>query len=333
MSYINTTNLIPIPLEIDNNHKDYSIAIAIIVLGIVASLVVFVRLAYRYSTKRLGIDDYAMIPAVMFYIAWTAMAAYFNLHSGIGKPIEEITYGEFIIFFKGIFVAAWMYPLMSASIRVSILLFYRRIFAKGYLFYSSTIWILLALQGAYVIAFEIIPGFSCHPIADAWDPVNRITNCSDLYINATEALYSTSLAFDVILLIFPIYAISRLQMPLKKRLGVFVIFILGAAAGIVAAYKLRIFVYETTHWEPTDPSWWNFEAAAYNLPQYNDYGKTFWIPSQVEPTVAMIGTSLPALLQLYASASLQFSKICSHHDRKRVQQWWLKCIRQRQSEI
>lgn len=30
-------------------------------------------------------------------------------------------------------------------------------------------------------------------------------------------------------------------------------------------------------------------------PQFDQYGTTFWIPSQVEPSVALIGTSLPAL--------------------------------------
>ena len=32
-------------------------------------------------------------------------------------------------------------------------------------------------------------------------------------------------------------------------------------------------------------------------PQFDTYGRTFWIPSQVEPTVALIGTSLPAIRQ------------------------------------
>ena len=46
-------------------------------------------------------------------------------------------------------------------------------------------------------------------------------------------------------------------------------------------------------------------------PQYNAYGRIFWIPTQVEPAVALIGTSLPAMLQLYSAASLQFSKMRS----------------------
>lgn len=156
------------------------------------------------------------------------MAAYFNLHSGLGKPLGEITYGEFINFYKGIFVAAWMYPIMSAAIRVSVLFFYRRIFAKGNRFYTVFIWAMLFLQLAYVIVFEITPGFSCHPIQDGWNPLLRYINCSDFYIWQTEALYGASLGFDVILLVFPVYAVWKLQMPLKKRLGAAFIFALGA---------------------------------------------------------------------------------------------------------
>jgi len=156
------------------------------------------------------------------------MAAYFNFHSGIGKPIGEITYGEFVTFFKGVFVAAWVYPAMSASIRVSILLFYHRLFAKADTRYRLTIWSLIILQGIYVIIFEVLPGFSCHPIKDAWDPLKRYTSCSMLYINATEALYSVSLAFDVILLVFPIFIVWSLHMPIKRRISASVVFVLGA---------------------------------------------------------------------------------------------------------
>ena len=34
-------------------------------------------------------------------------------------------------------------------------------------------------------------------------------------------------------------------------------------------------------------------------PQFDTYGVSFWIPSQVEPTVALIGTSLPPSVTRY----------------------------------
>lgn len=40
-----------------------------------------------------------------------------------------------------------------------------------------------------------------------------------------------------------------------------------------------------------------YEMSMLIPPQFDTYGRTFWIPSQVEPTVALIGTSLPAIRQ------------------------------------
>ena len=46
-------------------------------------------------------------------------------------------------------------------------------------------------------------------------------------------------------------------------------------------------------------------------PQFDTYGVTFWIPSQVEPTVALIGTSLPAMQQSLVSAAQRVSQLWS----------------------
>jgi len=70
MSYapIPIESLIPPPAEINDTHKDYSIAITIIVLGIITSLLVFARLAQRFVSKAVGADDYAMIPSLVWHI-------------------------------------------------------------------------------------------------------------------------------------------------------------------------------------------------------------------------------------------------------------------------
>lgn len=58
-------DLIPPPSHIDNAHRDTSIAAAIIVLGIIATISVVARLGQRYATRNLGPDDYAMLPALV----------------------------------------------------------------------------------------------------------------------------------------------------------------------------------------------------------------------------------------------------------------------------
>ena len=112
--------LLPPPTEINNAHKVYSIAVWCIVLAFVSSLCVSWRLGLRIYARAFGADDYAIIPALvrlllasvgkkgylltidykLLYIGWTAMAAYVNLHAGVGKPLWEITVGEYSIWFK-----------------------------------------------------------------------------------------------------------------------------------------------------------------------------------------------------------------------------------------
>src|SRR5262245_20530421 len=117
---------------------------------------------------------------------------------------------------------------MSATIRVSILFFYRRIFAKGSLYNEWLISGLLALQAAYLITFSIVPGFMCPPLSGAWDVENRLRYCSVAYYQyMTQALYIVSMAFDIILLVFPIFQVARLKMPMGRRIGIAVIFGFG----------------------------------------------------------------------------------------------------------
>lgn len=58
-------DLIPPPSEIDDTHRDTSIAAAIIVLGIISAFTVVARLGQRYVSRNLGPDDYAILPALV----------------------------------------------------------------------------------------------------------------------------------------------------------------------------------------------------------------------------------------------------------------------------
>ena len=119
---------------------------------------------------------------------------------------------------------------MTASIRISILLFYQRMFATSMNRAKYGIWLLLALQIIYLVVFSLLPAFICQPLYKAWDPLEREKYMNDWYYYYTQvALYSVSMSFDVILLVMPLYHVFKLQMPLRKRIGVAVMFMLGAA--------------------------------------------------------------------------------------------------------
>jgi hypothetical protein len=93
------------------------------------------------------------------------------------------------------------------------------------------------------------------------------------------------------------------------------------SASVVATYKLGIYVGQDKHYVPKNPTCRhssltlnhisgtdNSKGLKYLMSQYipsqfESYGTTFWIPSQLEPTLALIGTSLPALRKLFTQIS------------------------------
>lgn len=159
------------------------------------------------------------------------MAAIVNLKSGADKPLEEVTIHEYVVQFKGIAAAGLLYPIMSASIRVSIIFFYIRMFCKGHgVAMRYILWGLLVLQGVYIIVFSIALAFVCRPLHYSEELLKDLGNCDfEFYNHTTTALYSVSLAFDVLILVFPIFPVSKLHLPVIKRIGIGAIFVFGAA--------------------------------------------------------------------------------------------------------
>lgn len=133
---------------------------------------------------------------------------------------------------KGVVGTAFLYPAMTALIRISILFFYRRIFGQTEAFIRYSIWGMIVLNILFVITFEILPGFICTPISAGWkNPLTRKLHCrqDEFYYLYNIGLYSSGLGMDIILLLMPIYPVLRLQMSLKRKLGALVMFMLGAS--------------------------------------------------------------------------------------------------------
>lgn len=99
---------------------------------------------------------------------------------------------------------------MSFWIRVSILLFYRRLFSTPGSKFKTVVHILLGLQVIYLIVYSILPAFVGHPLYKLWNPLERGQHMNDYYYYYTQvALYSTSMALDAILLVLPIWPLWK----------------------------------------------------------------------------------------------------------------------------
>lgn len=133
---------------------------------------------------------------------------------------------------QGVVGTTFIYPAMTAAVRVSILLFYSKIFAQTHIFTRWAVRVTLILNAIYVVIYSIIPGFVCTPISYGWRLLdNKPAHCksNDFFYKYSVSLYGISVGFDVLVLLIPIYPVMQLQMSMKKKVGALVMFALGTS--------------------------------------------------------------------------------------------------------
>jgi hypothetical protein len=111
--------------------------------------------------------------------------------------------------------------------KISVLLFYRRIF-RGTLFNVAT-WTVIGLVAAWMVAFFFANLLECLPISEAF--VNapglggnpKCINAIPMYL---AQVYS-DVVLDVLILAIPIPLVWKLHLPMQQRLAILGIFLLG----------------------------------------------------------------------------------------------------------
>ncbi|CAF9942279.1 hypothetical protein IMSHALPRED_003450 [Imshaugia aleurites] len=150
------------------------------------------------------------------------------------------------------------------AIKISILLFYRRLFPVRRLLVASSI--IGAIVLAWYIAVEITAISQCLPIRYYWQRVGHghCIQTTNFYIT----LAALNLATDVAVLILPIPVIWQLQIRKSKKLSLSVIFLLGSMVCITSVIRLQTLTdidTEDITWSNTYPSLWSAIEASLGI--------------------------------------------------------------------
>lgn len=116
------------------------------------------------------------------------------------------------------------YVISNGLIKLSILAFYLRIFAVSQRL-CVLCWINIVFCAALMVCFVFVIIFQCTPVSNAWKlaPQGYCVN-----FNAATWSYSgVNVLQDVIVIVLPITQVIALQMSLRKKIGVIMIFVLG----------------------------------------------------------------------------------------------------------
>lgn len=110
--------------------------------------------------------------------------------------------------------------------KISILLFYLKIFPRREIRIAT--WVLIGLNVAYFIVFELISIFQCTPIDGAWRAWDKEypAKCNNINIQGWAAA-GVNIALDLATLILPLTELYKLSMSMKKKVQIILMFSVG----------------------------------------------------------------------------------------------------------
>lgn len=150
------------------------------------------------------------------------------IRSGFGRNIWDIVPSTTITRFYQYFQAlAVMYKIQISLSKISVCLFLLRIFQSRTFRYLS--YALIGINMAIGITWAFVDAFRCIPTRLTWlGWKNEETGQCINFINSILVNCLVNIFVDAILIMMPIYEVTKLQLPLQKKLTVALMFIVGS---------------------------------------------------------------------------------------------------------
>ncbi|KAI1398395.1 hypothetical protein F4819DRAFT_36661 [Hypoxylon fuscum] len=206
---------------------------------IIAGVVVVMRLLARIlMNMALWWDDWANFAAMLICIAYTAYILKLK-DGGLGTDLWAVPLENINSQLIGYYATAIFYAAARFLIRISIILFYTRVFrtpwAKRLIWGSFIFSVLISIPPILVIAFE------CTPVSYYWSRWDgeHAGHC----INTKAfiwAVFVLLLLNDLWLMGIPLYFVAKLQLSLKKKLLASAMFCVGIVVFVISLYKLSL---------------------------------------------------------------------------------------------
>ncbi|KAF2789975.1 hypothetical protein K505DRAFT_252205, partial [Melanomma pulvis-pyrius CBS 109.77] len=255
-----------------------------IVVNIILLFVSSTTVALRFAARRkvaspIKWDDWTILFALICMVGGCMSAVWASSTGVQGVLWEEYTYDTWVKYRKVILVNIIISHFVYGVVKISVLLFYRRIFTTSRGF--NIFWYALQVANAIFIISDFFVSkavlFSTNPVSDSWTTPPE-TYGTHFVINFSAMLTSMSvidIVLDLGILVLPIPMIWKLHLPQGKRLSIAAIFMSGGfclVASIFRLYYIQLLVNLSLHmpprgWSRTPPPsphdlWGHIEAFA-----------------------------------------------------------------------
>ncbi|KAK2023694.1 hypothetical protein LX32DRAFT_132227 [Colletotrichum zoysiae] len=171
------------------------------------------------------LDDGAILAAMIALIA-SNIGSQTLIGLGLGKyiwsvPPENIT--QILLIF---FAEELLYAFVVAATKLSILIFYLRLFNEPW--FRVFCYVMLALTAMFGLGQMLVITFICTPISYNWTQWDgkHLGKCGDVTL-MTFCNGGINLALDFILFVMPVTQFIKVSWATKKKIGVSLIFLVG----------------------------------------------------------------------------------------------------------
>ncbi|KAI4653878.1 hypothetical protein J4E93_001646 [Alternaria ventricosa] len=209
---------------------------------LVSATIVAIRTWKKIKERQLAIEDVLLIIAECFLLALTATLWKLVVVSYAGYHAEDIPKGainqEQMLLWRYINNAT--YNQILGLVKISFLITLLKLRSTNRLIVAS-IWILIAVNIAFVFAAFLAHIFRCQPIHKYWkgDEVPGHCHNNAQYIFGVIAV---TIATDVLVAVIPAWMLYDIRMPSKVKLEVIVFLSLPLAVTAIGCYRLHRFV-------------------------------------------------------------------------------------------
>ncbi|KIW70237.1 hypothetical protein PV04_02527 [Phialophora macrospora] len=250
----------PKPNYVNPDTRGPGLVYICIVFGAIGIITVTARLYSRlFITKAPGLDDLLVVIALGFLTALLVLVIIGNKDFYSGRHVWDIPPNSFVGGRINIWASLWCYVIGITLIKISVLLFYRRLSVKFSRAFLIATWVGIVYNILYFVSFGLTLLLLCRPLHAYWDSFSPAWAAShDFHCASENAALPASSAFsvagDFYSTLLPLILVYYLELPRRQKIALYALFALGfmaVAAGVVRTvlmYKLLNVDYDFT-WE------------------------------------------------------------------------------------
>ncbi|KAE8145951.1 integral membrane protein [Aspergillus avenaceus] len=227
-----------------------------------ATIFVLARVYTRAGLmKRMEPNDWMVLIALTFSYVFMAFFIV-EAMNGMGMHGAEIPASVLVKQMKAFWITIPFYNAALLSAKASILLQYFRVFPSAWM--RRTNWVMLGILATYG-SWAVFSAFlNCIPVSKFWNPE------LDGYCLSEKGLWfsnaSMHIATDLAILVIPIPALSKLDLPKRQKVALITVFALG---GFVCLTSICRLVALKKISDSTDPTYDNVGAASWSAVECN----------------------------------------------------------------